>query len=40
MVYDWSGNKREIAFQKYVVERQTIEQVMKYFREEWGFEPR
>lgn len=39
MVYDWSG-KRDICLQKYVAERQTIEQVMKYFKDEKGFEPR
>jgi hypothetical protein len=39
MVYDWSG-KRDICLQKYVVERQTTEQVMKYFKDEMGFEPR
>jgi len=39
MVYDWSG-KRDICLQKYVVERQTTEQVMKYFKDDLGFEPR
>ena len=39
MVYDWTG-KRDICLQKYVVEKQTTEQVMKYFKDEWGFEPR
>lgn len=39
MVYDWTG-KRDVCLQKYVVENQTTEQVMKYFKDEWGFEPR
>ncbi|KAL8784570.1 MAG: hypothetical protein Q9195_008995 [Heterodermia aff. obscurata] len=39
MVYDWTGDKREICFQKYIVERQSLEEIMKYFKEVQGFIP-
>ena len=40
MVYDWTGDKREICFQKYIVERQSLEEIMRYFKEVQSFIPR
>ena len=40
MVYDGSGGKREICLQKYIIERQPLEEIMKYFKEEHNFVPR